>query len=374
MKLARAFTQAMRLLQELPTPEQADDLDRLTSFLFLRREAIQSSRMEGTWSTIDHVLTPGEIYDSGEGKTERASVLGYAHALEENFQAAFKKGTAIFSKALVCGLHKKVLKDDPHYRGIPGKLRESVVFIGGLRRKEESVYNPTPPRHVERCLEEVLHWMRDQELIELGDAGMGIPLPVRLAIGHSHFEAVHPFPDGNGRVGRMLMTLQMASYGVLPIYLSGFIEAEKSSYVQALQESQKKLNYSAIVEFVCEAMVASHAEAKETKEAIRKLPTQWASRGSFRRGSAAERILKLIILNPIFTIRQIQELLKVTKPAANQAVNQIVAAKIVRERTGERRNRVFAAEEVLELLARNFAEPPALSLSRAGELMERNPA
>ena len=73
----------------------------------------------------------------------------------------------------------------------------------------------------------VLDWMADETIVDMGDAGMGLSLPLRLAIGHSHFEAVHPFRDGNGRVGRVLMTLQMACTQKLPVYISGFIEAKK---------------------------------------------------------------------------------------------------------------------------------------------------
>lgn len=367
---SQAIRKAMRILEQLQSPVQADELDHLSSYLCLRREAIQSSRMEGTWSTIDHIFTPGVLYDDPDGKSERASVLGYAHALEAEFRSVFKRGATVLTKELVCRLHKNVVSKDPMYRGNPGAIRKSPVFIGGLRRKEESIYNPTPPRHVMRCLREVLDWVRDLELIELGDAGMGMPLPVRMAIGHSHFEAVHPFSDGNGRVGRMLMTLQMASHGVLPIYLSGFIEHERDLYNHVLQDAQKKLHYGPIVEFICEAIVASYQEAKETKKEIHQLPILWAQRGLFRRGSTAHRLLTLLISNPIFTVAQIQELLKVSKPAASHAAAQLLKAKIIRERTGHERFRVFAAEEVLELLARKFMESPSLAILRAQDVLE----
>lgn len=364
-----SLAKAYQIIGQLPRAKEADQLDRLTSYLFLRREAVHSSRMEGTFSTINHVLTPGEIYDANEGKSERASVIGYAHALEKEFKAAFLNGHEIFSKTLVCRLHKEVTSKDSTFRGIPGQIRESPVFIGGLRRKEESIYNPAPPRHVLRCLQQVMSWYGDQDIIEFGDAGMGMPLAVRMAIGHAHFEAVHPFSDGNGRVGRMLMALQMAVYGVLPLYLSGYIEAQKDEYIRALQKAQKKLDYNPIVEFICEAMIASHAEMRETKEAIRHLPEAWLERGQFRSDSAAHRILDYLITNPIFTVKQIQNELKVTRPAANNAVTQLVNSGIVRERTGHVRNRVFAAEEVLELLARNFSEPPTSALIRAKQLL-----
>ena len=307
--------------------------------------------------------------DTNEGKSERASVLGYAHALEKEILATFKKSVAVFSMKLASRLHKEVILKDPAFLGVPGQIRKTPVFIGGLRRKEESIYNPTPPKHIARCLNNVMNWMQDQEIIELGDAGMGMPLPVRMAVGHAHFEAVHPFEDGNGRVGRMLMTLQMASHRVLPFYISGYIEAEKSEYGNALQMAQKKLKFAPIVEFICEAIISSYKETQSTKTAIQLLPEQWAKRGLFRKGSAANRLLTHIVACPIFSVKQVQKHLRVSKPAANSAVRQLVKARIIRERTGSERYRIFAAEEVLELLARGFSEQPEVALLRAAQLL-----
>jgi Fic family protein len=368
------MARANRLIGELPPYGSSDPLDKIVSYLFIRREAVQSSRIEGTWSTIDHILTPAELFDRKGGKSERASVLGYAHALEAEFSRILKKRAAAFSVRLAQRLHREVMRRDPQFKGQPGRLRTpgtpgSVVLIGGLGRREESVFNPAPPRHVGRCLEDVMSWMGDRELIELGDAGMGMSLPVRMAIGHAHFEAVHPFSDGNGRVGRMLLTLQMACRGILPLYLSGFIEAERSQYGKALGEAQKKLRYAAIIEFLCEALVATHREARETKAAIRRLPGNWEKRGAFREKSAGHRSLSWLMIHPIFTVKTLKEALKVSWPAAGRAVTQLEEAKIVRERTGFGRNRVFAAEEVIELLSRRFGDDPDLGLERARNIL-----
>ena len=369
-----SVARANRLIERLPRYAGSDSLDQIVSYLFARQEAVASSRMEGTWSTIDHVLTPEELYDDKSGKSERASVLGYANALEKEFNHTSKEGLSVFSIDLACSIHKQIVAKDPNYRGKPGQIREpgkpgAIVFIGGLRRKEESIYNPAPPRHVKHCLSEVMAWMSDQEFAELGDAGLGMALPVRMALAHSHFEAVHPFPDGNGRVGRILLTLQMVASGFLPLYLSGFIEAQRADYVVALQEAQKKLQYGSIVEFICEAIIASRQEADRTKASLLGLPTHWGSRGSFRENSTAKRALYFLLANPIFTVKQLQKEFKVSVPAAARAAAQLREAKIVRERTGYGRNRVFAAEEVIELLSRKFGDTPELALERAKELL-----
>jgi Fic family protein len=371
-----AITKAHQLIEQLPRFEQTDDLDRLVAYLFVRREAIQSSRLEGTWSTIEHVFTPGELFDKKEGASERSSVLGYANILEKEIQNCQRFGPKVINEKLVCRIHKKIMGKDSHFRGQPGQIRESerensVVFIGGAQRIENSIYNPTPPRHVSRCFKEILEWMSNDTLIEMGDAGMGLSLPLRMAIGHSHFEAVHPFSDGNGRVGRVLMMLQMACFGKLPLYLSGFIEQEKVAYGESLEHAQKKLNYLPIIEFICEAIIASYKDSEQTKVCIRGLPTQWVKRGDFREKSSAQRALSFIIKHPIFTVKQLQKELGVSTPAANRAAELLSKAKIVRERTGFGRNRVFAAEEVIELLSRNFGEAPTGALEKAKSLLKR---
>ena len=191
----------------------------------------------------------------------------------QGIQSVQSIGMAALTPELLCNLHKKVMQKDPGFSAIAGRLRElgapgDIVQIGSIGRKEDSIYNPAPPAHVKRCLDEVLEWMRDESLLELGDAGMGLSLPVRMAIGHVHFESVHPFSDGNGRVGRMLWAMQMAAADQLPLYLSNYVEVEKSEYGAALQEAQKQLTYSRIIDFICRAIVACSDEEAVTQQVL----------------------------------------------------------------------------------------------------------
>lgn len=119
----------------------------------------------------------------------------------------------------------------------------------------------------------------------------------------------------------------------------------------------------------CEAIVSSHQDAEATKVAIRLLPAQWRERGKFRAKSTAERAMNLILTNPIFTAKLIEEKLEVSTPAAMRAVKQLVDTGIVRERTGFMRNRVFAAEEVIEILARDYGRPVRDAVGIARQLM-----
>jgi len=374
---AGVMGKAISLLERRPNWQSASDLDRLATLLFARREAVSSSRMEGTWSTIDNVLTPSGLYDLDEGKTQNASVRGYAAALELGFKEVAERGTAALTVQLIEKLHEIILSKDPDFRGIPGRIRApglpgDVVQIGGGGRKEDSIYNPCPPSHVARCLDGVLAWYRNEALIELGDAGMGLTLPVRMAIGHSHFEAVHPFPNGNGRIGRLLWPLQMAAAGHLPLYLSGYVERHRDAYGKALQEAQKRLSYGPIVAFICDAIIASHDEEKVSKNVIGGLPRQWRARGAFRKGSAADNALDLLIGSPIITAKLLAEMLGVSVVAASAAVKSLERQGVISERTGFKKNRVFAAEEVINVLARPFGEDPAIALEGAQAALAAN--
>jgi len=343
-------------LQERPLLANASKIQQTMAYLLVWREAVSSSRLEGTWSTVDEVLSPA---NPDAGRSATASVRGYANALMLGVQAVKSDGLSALTPALLCDLHKRVMQKDPGFAGVAGRLRTpgrpgDVVQIGSIGRKEDSIYNPVPPQQVKICLDDVLEWMADESLLALGDAGMGMALPIRMAVGHAHFEAVHPFSDGNGRLGRMLWALQMVAAGRLPLYLSSYVEAERTEYGEALQKAQKKLKYRRIIEFVCRAIIASSNEEADTKQALQDLPAEWNRRGKFRRGSTAARSLDMLLRTPLITIKLLAAELDVSLQAASDGMNRLKKAGVVQDRSGKGRGRIFAAEEVISILARPF--------------------
>ncbi len=301
---------------------------------------------------------------------------GYAHALENFYDKAHNSKESIFTTELVCNLHSAIVEKDPNFLGIPGSVRTlgekgSIVHIGGLNRAEDSLYNPAPPEFVATALEKIMSWLSNSEIAQMGDAGIGMTLPIRMAIGHSHFEAVHPFSDGNGRVGRALWPLQMIAADIMPLYISGYIEKEKDRYSIALQQAQKQLDYSLIIGFISDAIVSSAVEMELTKEALLSLPLMWKSRGEFRAKSAASNALEYILKTPVFTLESLLRALGCSGPAAANAIKQLESFKIIRERTGNKRNRVFAAEEVIILLSREFGSDIELAMDKAKRILEQ---
>jgi Fic family protein len=182
----------------------------------------------------------------------------------------------------------------------------------------------------------------------------------RMAIGHAHFEAVHPFRDGNGRVGRLLLPLMMAAEGQVPLYLSPFIEANKSDYYEALKAVQQRLDWNAAVGLVADAVTGTVNELMTTRDALTQLRSAWQRRGKLRKHSAALNALDILPHYPAITITRLAQVIGVSFPAARAAINKLTSMGILREKTGYQRNRIFVSPEALTVINRPFGAPAIL--------------
>lgn len=333
------------LVQELADPW-------LVSRVLPRREAVSSSAIEGTHSTLDELLSIEETGDN-EATDAAKQVRDYALALDALVPQAMERKHAIFTTDLVRELHRTVMRGDRSYHDIPGALRSRVVWIGGGGDIAYSTYNPTPPEDVAHCLEDSMCYMRME-----GMQAMTQNLVTRMAIAHAHFEAVHPFPDGNGRVGRLLIPLMMAAEGHVPLYLSPYIAERKDAYYAALKMAQQQLEWHQLAGFLAEAVTGTVSELFATRHALQALSGRWARRRQFRKDSAAFRMLEHLPHYPVLTVKRLAQLMKVSIPAATKAIDQLVEAGIVHERTGYARNRIFVATEALQIINRPFGDEP----------------
>ena len=324
----------------------------LVSRLLSRREAVSSSSIEGTHSTLDELLTLEEADD--EQRNAVRQVRDYAFILDQLVPRAMAQGPTIFTAHLFAELHRAVMKREQDYGDLPGVPRSCVVWIGGNRADiAYSTYNPTPPGRITACLDDSIAYLRAE-----GMQAMTQSLIARMAIAHAHFEAVHPYRDGNGRVGRLLLPLMMAADGKVPVYLSPYIEAHKPAYYGALQAAQQRLNWAAMVAFVADAITGTVDELMATRAALVRLGGMWRAQRRYREKSAALRALALLPDYPVLTARRLGERLGVSAPAVNTAIAQLVEAGVLVERTGYRRNRVFVAQDVLRVLNRPFGAEP----------------
>ena len=167
----------------------------------------------------------------------------------------------------------------------------------------------------------------------------------------------------------MLWALQMVAAGRLPLYLSSYIEAERTEYGEALQEAQKQLSYRRIIDFVCRAIIASTEEESVTQQTLQSLPELWQERGRFRSRSSAARALELLLRMPVLTAKLLADELNVSLPAANEGIKRLEESGVVRDRSGRGRRRIYAAEEVINLLSRPFGADIDVALEGARSML-----
>jgi Fic family protein len=323
----------------------------VVSRVLTRREAVSSSAIEGTNSTLDELLTIEENDGIGHGTATR-QVRDYALALDRFIPRLHSSGPGDFTLDLILDLHREVMGHDRDYKDRPGDLRQRVVWIGGLHIAQ-STFNPPPPDLVPEVLEATLAYLRAD-----GPHAQSQSIVTRMAIAHAHFEAVHPFRDGNGRVGRLLLPLMLAAEDYVPLYLSPYIEANKRAYYDALAAAQQRLHWEDMIGFIADAIIGSEKELTITRRALEALGQQWAGSTRLRQGSAAQRALTLLPHYPVVSIRRLARLLDISFAAASNGVQQLVAAGILTERTGYARNRLYVARRALNIINRPFGVDP----------------
>ena len=320
----------------------------LLSRVLVRQEAVTSSAIEGTHSTLDHLLEMEESED--EADADGRQVRSYAWALERAISQIERNRHDGFSVGLIRDLQREVVKDDPDYRYEPGKIRDHVVWIGGTHIAR-SIYNPTPPADISTCLAQHIDYLRCTGLQQVSQSFVA-----RMAVAHAHFEAIHPFPNGNGRTGRLLLPLMMAAEGHTPLYLAPFISVNRPAYMDGLRAAQQRLEYAPLVEVLSRAIVATVDMAEAAHSDLFHLYVDWTNRHAWRKNSTARRALDLLVGFPVVTIRRLASELSVSAQAASVAAHQLVEAKVLTEKTGYRRNRVFVASEVLRVYNRTFSD------------------
>jgi Fic family protein len=329
----------------------------LLSRILVRQEAVNSSSIEGTHSTLDSVLEAEEIGEETETDSNTKLVRDYAISLEHALACVERDQRLGFSLELIKSLHRNLMAHDPEYEDVPGELRTRVVWVGS-RGIEHSVYNPAPPSRVSECLEDQIAYLRTDGMQQVKQS-----IIVRIAVAHAHFEAVHPFRDGNGRLGRLLIPLILSADDHAPLYLSPYIHANKTRYSDGLKAAQQRLDYAPLVNLLSDAIIASVREAEQSIEALRNLKVIWSTRRKIRKNSAADKALDLLSGFPVITAKRLAEHLGITFAAANRGISQLVAANILSEGTGNRRNRIFIARDVLRIYNRPFGDEPELPVA-----------
>ena len=346
-KLVRALSDADQLLGRLAGEGRRLPNPHLLIRPFVQREAVFSSRIEGTQSTLGELLAAEAGAAVARSPEDLREVGNYVAALEHGI-ARLK--TLPLSVRLVRELHEKLMTGVRGDHATPGELRRSQNWIGPPGSTlAQATY--VPPPH-EDMLDDLGAWekfLHDETL----------PPLIQTALVHYQFEAIHPFLDGNGRVGRLLITLLLMQRGVLPLpllYLSAFFEATRRDYYDGLRAVTERSAWEDWLLYFLNGVARQSEDALSRAERINQQLDQWRERVSRTGSGVALRLLDLLGTNPFMTVRKAEAQLGVAYNTAAAALRRLVQLRIVKQISEARRDRVFCAQALLDILE----EPPRL--------------
>ncbi len=306
------------------------------------KEAVVSSRIEGTQTNIEEALVE-EIEIDPEKRDDWNEVNNYVKAMNS---AINELESLPLSNRLIKNTHEILLSSGRGVRKNPGEFRISQNWIGGASISD-AVF--IPPAH-----DELPDLMSDLELF-LHDKENMIPHLVKIAIAHYQFETIHPFLDGNGRIGRLLITLYLVSNKILNeplLYLSDFFEKNKTLYYDNLTFVRTKNNITQWIKFFLAGIIETAENSVLTLKKIVNLRSSIEQGHLLQMGKRAKNGITLfhyLFKNPIITIKDVQNITDLSSKAANSLVKVFVDHKILVEKTGYRRNRVFIFDEYIKL-------------------------
>lgn len=347
-ELLGLLSQADQAMGELSGAGQLLPNPHLLIRPYLRREAILSSRIEDTHAEMGQLALFEEDESEGESRTpDVREVANYVRALEIGLARVRELP---ISTRLIKELHAILLRE---VRGgestkTPGEFRRSQNWIGPTGcTLNEATFVPPPQDELSRCLGE---W----ESCIHSDSPE--PVLVKAALIHCQFEAIHPFLDGNGRIGRLLITLFLCEQGCLSqplLYLSGFFDETRDDYYRHLLEVSQKGNWRGWISYFLRGVrLQAQRALLDTQTILRKYELYRTKLFAGKRvpGEAA-RILDQVFANPYISVARYAERFGVPYPSAQRGVDFWVQQGLLREATGRQRNRVFFADEVLGVMA-----------------------
>jgi Fic family protein len=311
---------------------------------YLRREAVASTRIEGTQSTLGEVLA-AEALHLPETPDQR-EVFNYVRALERGLT---RLSDLPLSGRLIREMHAEVLRGVRGHERTPGHYRTSPNWIGG-RGPSDAVFVPPPPEFVPDAMADLERFFHEEPKL---------PILVRCALAHYQFETIHPFLDGNGRVGRLLIVFYLVERRVLReplLYLSGYLERHRDEYVARLQAVREEGAYEPWIQFFLEAVQVQADGAVGTAETLIDVGLRFRDRlrEIKARGQAVDAAEGLIA-NPYVSAPRLAEALGITRQGGQYVLATLERAGIVTLVPGERRPALYVAGEVLDALQRDPA-------------------
>ena len=315
-------------------------------YAFVRKEAVISSQIEGTQATLMDLLN----FEAGaqpepQSEVEVQEVCNYLDALTFARKQLARKDGLPLSVRLLNETHRRLMKGVRGAEKEPGEIRRSQNLIGGSR-PGNAVYVPPPPHEVPRLLGDLEKYLHAED-----------PLPplVRAGLAHVQFETIHPYLDGNGRLGRLLITLVLEEWKLLSqplLYLSLFFKRHREDYYRALDRVRAEGDWEGWTAFFLEGVATIAEEAVQGARELFALVSRDRSRvlAAGKASVIASRLFEELPRHPVMTITGVVKLLETTKPTAAKAVAFLEEVGVLTETTGRRRDRTFRYAEYLDHL------------------------
>lgn len=308
---------------------------------FIAREAVFSSKIEGTQATLGDVLANDAGVIIGRQSNDLQEVQNYINALD---YAVNRLQDFPLSLRVIKEIHEKLMRGVRGDHGTPGEFRRSQNWIGAPGcTLNNAKYVPPSPEHLMKCLGDFELFLHDTTL----------PPLIHIAMCHYQFEAIHPFLDGNGRVGRLLITLLLIEKKVLPsplLYISAFFEASRTEYYQYLYDISSKGNWNEWMSYFLNGVAAQSLDVLSRAEKINKLIDLWRIKINATPDSVITTIVNRLTVNPYVTTTKIAKDLDVAYTTAQRAVVKLQQLNIVKQVLEGKRERVYCATEILEIL------------------------
>lgn len=334
----RALSELSGIARQLPNP-------KLLTAPYTRKEAVLSSRIEGTQASISDLL----LYEAEDSTSPNTSdVQEVKNYVTATYYGIKRLSSLPISRRLIQEVHEKLMKDVRGNHATPGEFRRSQNWIGppGCSLKD-ATYVPPPVSELENTIGEWEKYLHSEN---------GEPTLIKCALLHYQFEAIHPFLDGNGRVGRLLITLFLAEKGYLTqpiLYLSSFFEKYRDEYYALLLNVSQKGDWNSWIEYFLRGVAQQSKEAIENANRIVNLQKKYRETLHSHKKRIPQTALKLIdhlFVNPFISASKIAKDWDMDFPAIMRGVQKLVELGIIKEITGNRRNRLFLAESLIKIL------------------------
>ncbi|MCY3986832.1 MAG: Fic family protein [Candidatus Dadabacteria bacterium] len=316
-------------------------------YMYTRKEALLSSQIEGTQSSFfDLLLFESREMSDKDSSPDVVEVSNYVKAMNHGLEQIRDKASPI-SLALVCDIHKILLSGVRGGEKKPGEFRDRQNWIGGPH-PQTAVFVPPPPEYVHKL-------MSDLESFILTDTP-DIPTVIKAGLIHLQFETVHPFLDGNGRLGRLLITLFLCAKGVLSeplLYLSLYFKTHRYLYYNLLQHVRETGDWESWLEFFLDAVVYTSVQASETAHKILDLSKRDHHRIEKlgRQSASLFQVYSLLQRMPVMSVPDASKSLELSQPTIRKALRNLQKLGILKEVSGKSRGQIFVYKDYLDILS-----------------------